>query len=61
MGSGIVSAFGTVASGSSPIYLGYLRRINFNPMTVFVLFGIIGLLSLTLLEETKGLPLKEEI
>ena len=59
MGAGIVSAVGTIASTSSPIYLGYLRRNNVNPMTVFVLFGIIGLSSLFLLTETKGLPLKE--
>ena len=49
MGSGVVSSIGTLASTSSPIYLGYLQRNNINPMTVFVLFGIIGLSVVTLL------------
>jgi len=59
MGSGVVSAIGTLASTSSPIYLGYLQRSGINPMTVFVLFGIIGLSNVMLLSETKGVPLKE--
>lgn len=59
IGAGIVSAIGTLASTSSPIYLGYLKRNNINVMTVFVLFGIIGLSSIALLTETKGVPLKE--
>lgn len=59
MGAGIVSAVGTLASTSSPIYLGVLKRNNINVMTIFVLFGIIGLSSLMLLTETKGMPLKE--
>ena len=50
LGSGIVSAVGTLASTSSPIYLGYLQRNNINPMTVFVLFGIIGLSNVMLLK-----------
>ena len=49
MGSGVVSAVGTLASTSSPIYLGYLQRNSINPMTIFVLFGIIGLSNVTLL------------
>lgn len=49
MGAGIVSAVGTLASASSPIYLGVLKRNNINVMTIFVLFGIIGLSSLMLL------------
>jgi hypothetical protein len=57
IGSGIVSAVGTLASTSSPIYLGYLQRNNINPMTVFVLFGIIGMSNVILLKETKGVPL----
>lgn len=61
MGAGIVSAIGTLASTSSPIYLGYLKRNNINVMSIFVLFGIIGMSSLLLLTETKGVPLKEEI
>jgi hypothetical protein len=58
MGAGIVSAIGTLASTSSPIYLGYLQRNDINVMSIFVLFGIIGLGNLTLLNETKGVPLK---
>jgi hypothetical protein len=58
LGAGIVSAIGTMASTSSPIFLGYLKRKNFNVMTLFVLFGIIAIGSLTLLKETKGKPLK---
>lgn len=61
MGVGIVSAVGTLASTSSPIYLGYLRRNGINVMNFFVLFGIIAIGNLTLLYETKGRPLKEEI
>ena len=61
MGAGIVSAIGTLASTSSPIYLGYLNRKNINVMSIFVLFGIIGMSILLLLTETKGVPLKEEI
>lgn len=61
MGAGIVSAFGTLASTSSPIYLGYLKRNDINVMTIFVLFAIIAIGNLTLLHETKGLPLREEI
>lgn len=59
MGSGIVSSVGTLASTSSPIYLGYLQRNNINPMTVFVLFGIIGMSNIILLKETKGMILTE--
>lgn len=58
IGTGIVSAVGTLASTSSPIYLGYLKRNNINVMSIFVLFGIIGLSSLILLTETKGVALK---
>ena len=58
MGAGIVSAVGTLASTSSPIYLGYLQRNDVNVMSIFVLFGIIGLGNLTLLNETKGVPLR---
>jgi len=58
MGAGIVSAVGTLASTSSPIYLGYLQRNKINVMTIFVLFGAIGLGNLALLTETKGVPLK---
>jgi hypothetical protein len=61
MGAGMVSAVGTLASTSSPIYLGYLKRNDINVMSIYVLFGIIGLGNLTLLHETKGLPLREEI
>jgi sugar phosphate permease len=61
MGSGIVSAVGTLASTSSPIYLGYLRRNGINVMSFFVLFAIIAIGNLFLLHETKGAPLKEEI
>ncbi len=49
MGAGMVSAVGTLASTSSPIYLGYLSRNNINVMTIYVLFGIIGIGNLTLL------------
>jgi hypothetical protein len=55
----MVSAVGTLASTSSPIYLGYLTRNGINPMSVFVLFGIVGISNILLLEETKGVPLKE--
>lgn len=61
IGAGVVSAVGTLASTSSPIYLGYLKRNNINVMTIFVLFAIIGLSNVTLLSETKGVTLKEEI
>lgn len=61
MGAGIVSAVGTLASTSSPIYLGYLRRNGINVMSFFVLFAIIAIGNLFLLTETKGAPLKEEI
>jgi hypothetical protein len=50
MGAGIVSAIGTLASTSSPIYLGYLQRNNINVMTIFILTGIIGLGNLALLK-----------
>lgn len=49
MGAGIVSAVGTLASTSSPIYLGYLQRNNINVMTIFILLGMIGLGNLALL------------
>jgi len=58
MGAGIVSAVGTLASTSSPIYLGYLRRNGINVMSFFVLFSIIAIGNMILLEETKGKPLK---
>jgi|694.fasta_scaffold115113_1 hypothetical protein len=58
MGAGIVSAFGTLAATSSPIYLGYLRRNGINVMSFFVLFAIIAIGNLILLEETKGKALK---
>ena len=61
MGAGIVSAVGTLASTSSPIYLDYLRRNGINVMSFFVLFAIIAIGNLFLLTETKGAPLKEEI
>jgi hypothetical protein len=59
MGAGIVSAVGTLASTSSPIYLGYLRRKGINVMSFFVLFAIIAIGNLCLLTETKGEALKE--
>lgn len=55
----MVSAVGTLASTSSPIYLGYLKRNGINPMSFFVLFAIIGIGNLCLLSETKGAGLKE--
>lgn len=50
MGAGIVSAVGTLASTSSPIYLGYLKRNGINPMSFFVLFAIIAIGNLFLLK-----------
>ncbi len=44
-----MSAIGTLASTSSPIFLGYLKRKDYNVMTLFVLFGIIAIGALTLL------------
>jgi sugar phosphate permease len=49
MGFGIVSAVGTLASTSSPIYLGVLRRNGLDEFNFFILFGIAAIGSLTLL------------
>jgi hypothetical protein len=59
MGVGIVSAVGTLASTSSPIYLGFLKRKGINVMNFFMIFGIIAIGNLTLLRETMGVPLQE--
>lgn len=61
LGSGIVSAVGTIASTVSPLLLGQLKRQGINVMIFFVMFGIVAIGCLTLLEETKGVALKEEI
>ena len=61
IGTGFVSAGGTVGSTISPIYLGVLRRQGINVMLFFVVFGLIGMANLTLLDETLGQPMKEEI
>ena len=58
IGSGVVSCFGTIASTSSPLYLGLLKSINFNVMTVFVLWSIIGISCVLLLKESMGIPLR---
>jgi hypothetical protein len=50
MGAGIVSAIGTLASTSSPIFLGYLRRNGINVMSIYILFAIIAIGNLMLLK-----------
>lgn len=50
MGAGIVSAVGTMASTTSPIFLGALRRNGINVMTIYILFAIIAIGNLMLLK-----------
>lgn len=61
LGNGFCSAFGTVASTISPIFLGILDRAEVNPMLYFTILGIIGLGIFTILDETQGKVIPEEI
>lgn len=49
MGTGIVSAVGTVASTMSPIVLGVLKRNDISIFILFTLFGIIAIGALSFL------------
>lgn len=61
MGSGIASAFGTLASSLSPIILGLFDRKKLNPNILFAILSLLSIGVLSLLPETQGKPLKEEI
>jgi MFS family permease len=61
MGMGVISSFGTLATTLNPIYLGFFRRNGLNVFTVFLILGIIAIGCLTLLPETKGRKMIEEI
>ena len=58
VGTGIVSAGGTLGSTVSPIYLGTLRRNGINVNIFFVAFGLVSIACLTLLNETMGQPMQ---
>ena len=49
MGTGISSAFGTLAAASSPYYLGLIRRNGLNVFNLFLMMAITAITCLALL------------
>ncbi len=61
MGTGISSAFGTLAAASTPYYLGLIRSHRLNVFNLFFMMAITAVTCLALLPETLHRPLSEEI
>lgn len=61
MGGGVASSVGTVASSLSPIILGVFQRKGINQNILFALLALLAVGVSTLMPETLGVPLREEI
>lgn len=54
IGVGVISSFGTLATALNPLYLGLARLAGFNPFSIFLIFGMVAIVCLSILPETKG-------
>ena len=61
MGNGAANAFGTVVSSLSPVIVSLIGRTQFPIASLFLITAIMSIIISSLLGETKGLPLKEQI
>jgi nitrate/nitrite transporter NarK len=58
LGTGIASAFGTLAAVLNPYYLGLIRKNGLNVFNLFFMMAITAITCLVFLPETQNQPLK---
>jgi hypothetical protein len=59
IGGGTLGVFGTVASSTCPIIMGFMTRNNINPFILFTILGIFATASFTFLRETHNMPIPD--